>query len=51
MPERFIFPLEKEAASLHVSSTLLHVSGMNPGHLYQDIEGLQESGVKQDFLG
>lgn len=38
--------VEKETASLHVSSTVLHVSGMNPGHPYQ---GLQESEVKQDF--
>lgn len=46
VPESIIFPLEKETASLHVFSTLLHVSGMNPGHFYQDIKGLQESEVK-----
>lgn len=51
MPERFIFPVEKEAAALHVSSTVLHVSGMNRGHLYQEIKGLQESEVKQGFPG
>lgn len=51
MPEWFIFPVEKETASLHVSSTVLHVNGTNPGHFYQEIKGLQESEVKQDFLG
>lgn len=41
----------KRKGSLHVSSTVLDVNAMSPGHLSTVIKGLQESEVKQDFPG